>query len=260
MVSDPCYNACDLLDGWRKSMGTSDIRSSGRDTQISLLLIDDDVELCRLIGLYLGKAGYSVTCSANGRDGVTKAISNSYDLVLLDVTLPLLDGFAVLHQVRRSSTIPIIMLTSRSMATDRLSGLNGGADDYLCKPFDPEELLARIRAVLRRSESTTVNSLWQKIGPLRISETSREVFRENSRINFTAAEFELLLILSRANGRVVTRDSLTTAIQDRQPSHFDRSLDVHISHIRTKLGPEGSRIRTVRGTGYVLVADEKDPQ
>jgi len=241
-------------------MGTSNPRPSDRDIQISLLLIDDDVELCRLIGLYLGKAGYSVTCSANGRDGVTKAISNAYDLVLLDVTLPLLDGFAVLHQVRRSSTIPIIMLTSRSMATDRLSGLNGGADDYLCKPFDPEELLARIRAVLRRSESTTVNSLWQKIGPLRISETSREVFRENSRINFTAAEFELLLILSRANGRVVTRDSLTTAIQDRQPSHFDRSLDVHISHIRTKLGPEGSRIRTVRGTGYVLVVDEQDPQ
>jgi DNA-binding response OmpR family regulator len=228
------------------------------DTELSLLLIDDDVELCRLIELYLGQAGYLVTCSANGRDGVTKAISNEYDLVLLDVTLPLLDGFAVLHQVRRSSTIPIIMLTSRSMAADRLTGLNSGADDYLCKPFDPEELLARIRAVLRRSETTTINSLWQKIGPLRISETSREVFRENTRIDFTAAEFELLLMLSRAKGRVVTRDSLTTAIQDRQPSPFDRSLDVHISHIRTKLGSEGSRIRTVRGTGYVLVADEKD--
>jgi len=230
-------------------MGTSGIRSSDMDTNVSLLLIDDDVELCRLIGLYLGKAGYRVTCSANGRDGVTEAISNAYDLVLLDVTLPYLDGFAVLHQVRRSSTIPIIMLTSRSMA-----------DDYLCKPFDPEELLARIRAVLRRSERTTVSSQWQKIGPLRISETSREVFRENTRINFTAAEFELLLVLSRANGRVVTRDSLTTAIQDRQPSHFDRSLDVHISHIRTKLGREGSRIRTVRGTGYILVADDEDPR
>jgi len=230
-------------------MGTSGIRSSDMDTNVSLLLIDDDVELCRLIGLYLGKAGYRVTCSANGRDGVTEAISNAYDLVLLDVTLPYLDGFAVLHQVRRSSTIPIIMLTSRS-----------GADDYLCKPFDPEELLARIRAVLRRSERTTVSSQWQKIGPLRISETSREVFRENTRINFTAAEFELLLVLSRANGRVVTRDSLTTAIQDRQPSHFDRSLDVHISHIRTKLGREGSRIRTVRGTGYILVADDEDPR
>jgi len=141
-----------------------------------------------------------------------------------------------------------------------LTGLNSGADDYLCKPFDPEELLARIRAVLRRSERTTVSSQWQKIGPLRISETSREVFRENTRINFTAAEFELLLVLSRANGRVVTRDSLTTAIQDRQPSHFDRSLDVHISHIRTKLGREGSRIRTVRGTGYILVADDEDPR
>jgi DNA-binding response OmpR family regulator len=241
-------------------MGTSGIRSSDTATNVSLLLIDDDVELCRLIGLYLGKAGYTLTCSANGRDGVTEAISNAYDLVLLDVTLPVLDGFAVLHQVRRSSTIPIIMLTSRSMAMDRLTGLNSGADDYLCKPFDPEELLARIRAVLRRSERTTVSSQWQKIGPLRISETSREVFRENTRINFTATEFELLLILSRANGRVVTRDSLTTAIQDRQPSHFDRSLDVHISHIRTKLGREGSRIRTVRGTGYVLVADEEAPQ
>jgi DNA-binding response OmpR family regulator len=241
-------------------MGISGIRSSDTDTNLSLLLIDDDVELCRLIGLYLGKAGFRLTCSANGRDGVTEAISNAYDLVLLDVTLPVLDGFAVLHQVRRSSTIPIIMLTSRSMATDRLTGLNSGADDYLCKPFDPEELVARIRAVLRRSSPVTVSSQWQRIGPLRISEASREVFRENTRINFTAAEFELLLILSRANGRVVPRDSLTTAIQDRQPNHFDRSLDVHISHIRTKLGPEGSRIRTVRGTGYVLVADEEDPR
>jgi DNA-binding response OmpR family regulator len=243
-----------------KSMGTSGIQSSDTKRNVSLLLIDDDVELCRLIGLYLGKAGYRLTCSANGRDGVAEAISNAYDLVLLDVTLPVLDGFAVLHQVRRSSTIPIIMLTSRSMATDRLTGLNSGADDYLCKPFDPEELLARIRAVLRRSERATVSSQWQKIGPLRISEASREVFRENTRINFTAAEFELLLILSRANGRVVPRDSLTTAIQDRQPSHFDRSLDVHISHIRTKLGQEGSRIRTVRGTGYVLVTDKEDPR
>jgi DNA-binding response OmpR family regulator len=241
-------------------MGTPGTEPTDTDATTSLLLIDDDVELCRLIGLYLGRAGYVVTCSTNGRDGVAKALSDAYGLVLLDVTLPLLDGFAVLHQVRRSSTIPIIMLTSRSMATDRLTGLNNGADDYLCKPFDPEELLARVRAVLRRSEPATGNSKWQRVGPIRISETSREVFRENTRINFTAAEFELLLILSRANGRVVPRDALTTAIQDRQPSHFDRSLDVHISHIRTKLGPEGSRIRTVRGTGYVLVADDEEPR
>jgi two-component system response regulator CpxR len=239
---------------------TSLSAASAATTGPSLLLIDDDIELCRLIGLYLSKAGCKLTCSTNGRDGVAKAISNEYDLVLLDVTLPQLDGFAVLHQVRRSSTIPIIMLTSRSMAADRLTGLNGGADDYLCKPFDPDELLARVRAVLRRSETSASIPTWHTIGPLRISETSREVLRDNTPINFTSIEFELLLMLSRANGRVVTRDALTTAIQDRRPSPFDRSLDVHISHIRTKLGPEGSRVRTIRGTGYALVTGEEDPR
>ncbi len=228
--------------------------------QASLLLVDDDLELCRLIRQYLNRAGYEVACSANGRDGVDQAISGAYDLILLDVTLPLLDGFAVLHQVRRSSTTPVIMLTSRSLAADRLTGLNRGADDYLCKPFDPEELLARIRAVLRRSQTSWTNHETGTFGPISISEASREVHSGSTRIDLTSIEFELLLMLSRSYGRVVQRDALTMSIQDRPPSPFDRSLDVHISHIRAKLGRAGSSIRTVRGVGYVLASmDEVQP-
>lgn len=230
---------------------------SAADKKPSLLLIDDDHELCRLIGIYLSRFGYSLTCSADGRDGVVKATSHTYDLILLDVTLPSLDGFAVLHQIRRSNMTPIIMLTSRNLATDRLMGLNSGADDYLCKPFDPDELLARIRAVLRRSERSTPNSQWQDFGSIRISESSREVICRDTVVNLTATEFELLLMLGRANGRVVTRDALTMAIQDRQPNSFDRSLDVHLSHIRAKLGAEGARIRTVRGVGYAMTPGDE---
>lgn len=222
------------------------------DKKPSLLLIDDDLELCRLIGIYLARFGYSLSCSSDGREGAAKAIAQNYDLILLDVTLPSLDGFAVLHQIRRSNVTPIIMLTSRNLATDRLTGLNSGADDYLCKPFDPDELVARIRAVLRRAGRGTANPDWQHFGAIRISEASREVLIDETPVNLTATEFELLLMLSRANGRVVTRDALTMAIQDRRPSPFDRSLDVHLSHIRAKLGPEGSRIRTVRGVGYMM--------
>ena len=225
--------------------------------QPSLLLIDDDLELCRLIRHFLSRAGYKLACSANGRDGVTQAVSGAYSLILLDVTLPMLDGFAVLHQVRRSSKTPIIMLTSRSLAADRLTGLNSGADDYLCKPFDPDELLARIRAVLRRSQTSPANQEAETFGSISISESARKVHSGTTPVDLTATEFELLLMLSHAYGRVVQRDALTMAIQDRQPSPFDRSLDVHISHIRAKLGRAGSRIRTVRGVGYVLATTDQ---
>lgn len=230
--------------------------SSSSESRPSLLLVDDDVELCRLMRLYLNRAGYELTCSVDGRDGVAQALSGAYDLMLLDVTLPLLDGFEVLHQTRRSSSIPTIMLTSRSLSVDRLNGFDKGADDYLCKPFEPEELVARIRAVLRRSKSPQQEVGWQSFGAIRISESSRQVLSANVEVDLTAIEFDLLLMLSRASGRVVKRDALTIAIQERKPSPFDRSLDVHISHLRAKLGRAGAGIQTVRGVGYLLASGD----
>ena len=235
-------------------MSRSASSSSGSESQPSLLLVDDDVELCRLMRLYLNRVGYKLACSVDGRDGVAQALSGAYDLVLLDVTLPHLDGFAVLQETRRRSSIPTIMLTSRSLSADRLNGFDKGADDYLCKPFEPEELVARIRAVLRRSKTPPKDFGWQSFGTIRISESSRQVLSANVEVNLTAVEFDLLLMLSRACGGVVKRDALTIAIQDRKPSPFDRSLDVHISHLRAKLGRAGSGIQTVRGVGYLLVA------
>lgn len=223
-----------------------------RPSMPSLLLIDDDGELCGLMGRFLDGVGYRLDCCRNGLEGAERAISSLFDLVLLDVTLPGLDGFEVLRKVRQSSRIPIIMLTSRSSSRDKLTGFDGEADDYLCKPFDPEELLARVRAVLRRSAVPTDSGSRQSPQTLRISEGFREVWSGGRRIPLTAVEFELLLRLSRAEGRVVPRDELTIAIQDRQPNPFDRSLDVHISHLRAKLGEAGSGLRTVRGVGYFL--------
>jgi len=228
--------------------------SSSSEYQPSLLLVDDDVELCRLMRLYLNRAGYKLACSVDGRDGVAQALSGAYDLMLLDVTLPHLDGFAVLQETRRHSSIPTIMLTSRSLSADRLNGFDKGADDYLCKPFEPEELVARIRAVLRRSTTPKEDSGWQSFGAIHISESSRQVLSANVEVDLTAVEFDLLLMLSKAHGRVVKRDALTIAIQERKPSPFDRSLDVHISHLRAKLGRAGSGIQTMRGVGYLLVA------
>jgi DNA-binding response OmpR family regulator len=230
--------------------------SSSSESRPSLLLVDDDVELCRLMRLYLNRAGYQLTCSVDGRDGVAQALSGAYDLMLLDVTLPLLDGFEVLRQTRRSSGIPTIMLTSRSLSADRLNGFDKGADDYLCKPFEPEELVARIRAVLRRSQAPKQEVGWQSFGAIRISEASRQVLSANAAVDLTTVEFDLLLMLSRAGGRVVKRDALTIAIQERKPSFFDRSLDVHISHLRAKLGPAGAGIQTVRGVGYLLATGD----
>jgi two-component system response regulator CpxR len=206
--------------------------------------------------LYLNRAGYQLACSVDGRDGVAQALSGAYDLMLLDVTLPLLDGFEVLHQTRRSSSIPTIMLTSRSLSADRLNGFDKGADDYLCKPFEPEELVARIRAVLRRSQAPQQEVGWQSFGAICISESSRQVLSANVEVDLTTVEFDLLLMLSRASGRVVKRDALTIAIQERKPSFFDRSLDVHISHLRAKLGQAGAGIQTVRGVGYLLATGD----
>jgi two-component system response regulator CpxR len=171
--------------------------------------------------------------------------------LILDVMLPTLDGFSILQQLRRRKSLPVIMLTARVQQKDRIQGLNAGADDYLPKPFDPDELLARVRAVLRRTESLPhPESAVVSIGKLRVDMASREVWSSGTPVELTAMEFDLLALLIRAAGRVVSRDEITAALFEREATPYDRFLDVHISHLRKKLKHGRGLIRTIRGVGY----------
>lgn len=224
-----------------------------RQRELSLLLVDDDVELCGMMREFFAQEGHHLECVYNGREGLTAALNGSYDLVILDVMLPILDGFELLQRLRRRKELPIIMLTARVQQEDRIRGLDSGADDYLPKPFDPDELLARIRAVLRRSESLNRVQVDEiAIGNIRVNPTTREAWLEDALLELTATEFDLLEMLMRSAGRVVSRDEITAALFEREATPYDRFLDVHISHLRKKL--EGGRglIRTVRGVGYVF--------
>jgi two-component system, OmpR family, response regulator CpxR len=220
---------------------------------VSILLIDDDVELCGLMQKFFARHGMRVEIVHNSHRGLARALAGGHDLVLLDVMMPDLDGFELLGQVRRRSQIPVIMLTARTAQADRILGLNTGADDYLPKPFGPEELLARIRAVLRRMDNTRQSELESfVVGPIRLIPGSREVLCEGRVVGLTSIEFDVLEQLVRSAGRVVSRDALMTALYQRRATPFDRSIDVHISHIRKKLKRHGDRIRTVRGVGYLF--------
>jgi len=224
-----------------------------KQKQLSLLLVDDDVELCGMMKEFFAAAGHRLDCAHNGPDGLSCALNGTYDLVILDVMLPVFDGLAVLQQLRRRKDLPVVMLTARVQQHERILGLNMGADDYLPKPFDPDELLARIRAVLRRSDTAN----WRgravvTIGEIQIDATTHEVWVAGAPVELTAIEFDLLEMLIRSAGHVVSRNEITMALFDREATPYDRFLDVHISHLRKKL--EGSRnlIRAVRGVGYVF--------
>jgi DNA-binding response OmpR family regulator len=224
-----------------------------KQKQLSVLLVDDDIELCAMMKEFLAKAGHHLDCAHNGRDGLDQAIRGGYDLMILDVMLPVFDGFTLLQQLHRRKDLPVIMLTARVQQQDRITGLNTGADDYLPKPFDPDELLARIRAVLRRTGAAN----WKDrtvvtIGDVQVSPTTREAWVAGSAVELTAVEFDLLEMLMRSAGRVVSRDEITVALFEREATPYDRFLDVHISNLRKKL--EGGRklIRAVRGVGYVF--------
>jgi DNA-binding response OmpR family regulator len=224
-----------------------------RQRQLSLLLVDDDVELCGMMSEFFTQEGHRLECIYNGREGLAAALHGSFDLVILDVMLPILDGFEVLQRLRRRKDLPVIMLTARVQQSDRIRGLDAGADDYLPKPFDPDELLARIRAVLRRSESLARAEAEEiVIGNIRVRPARREAWVGDHLVDLSAAEFDLLEMLMRSAGRVVSRDEITAALFEREATPYDRFLDVHISHLRKKL--EGGRglIRTVRGVGYVF--------
>jgi DNA-binding response OmpR family regulator len=225
-----------------------------------VLVIDDDRKLCRLIRDYLEPMGYEVSAAHSGTDGVERALDDAWDAVILDVMLPGLDGFEVLKQIRRKSDVPVLMLTARGEEADRIVGLEIGADDYLPKTFSTRELLARLRAVVRRSRAARpIPADEQEIalGPLRIHPGARVAVLGDQPLGLTPVEFDLLLSLVRAQGRVKTREALLDEIRDREYEVFDRSVDVHISALRKKLGDDPQTpqfIRTVRSGGYMWIA------
>jgi two-component system response regulator CpxR len=229
------------------------METAEKQKQLSLLLVDDDAELCGMMKEFFAEAGHHLECACNGREGLDSALNGTHDLVLLDVMMPVFDGLTLLQQLRRRKDIPVIMLTARVQQQDRILGLNTGADDYLPKPFDPDELLARIRAVLRRSDTAS----WKGTpiltsGDIQLNATTREVWSAGTPVELTAMEFDLLEMLVRSAGRVVSRAEITVALFERAATPYDRFLDVHISHLRKKLESGRSGIRTVRGVGYVF--------
>ena len=221
-------------------------------TRKSILLVEDDTELTLLMTDYFGQHGFCVESVHDGRTGLARALEGVFDLIILDVMLPVLDGFELLRQLRKRSATPVIMLTARTSQDDRIAGLNSGADDYLPKPFGPEELLARIRAVLRRTGHTeSAQPQIVEAGDIRLNPATREVRRQNELVEITSIEFDILEVLARSAGRTVTRDELTAVLYHRRATPYERSLDVHISHLRKKLErEERSLIRTIRGVGY----------
>jgi DNA-binding response OmpR family regulator len=229
-----------------------------------ILVIDDDQKLCRLICDYLEPMGYEVEKVHTGPDGAERAIEDGWQAVILDVMLPGMDGFEVLKQIRAKSAVPVLMLTGRGDEADRIVGLEIGADDYLPKTFSTRELLARLRAVTRRSQNTSTaddddgTQPEIVIGDLRVDSNTRTVVLGDQPLSLTPVEFELLHSLTKARGRVKSRDQLLEEIRDRDYEVFDRSIDVHISSLRKKLGddPKNPRfIRTVRSVGYLFLKD-----
>jgi len=229
---------------------------------LKVLIIDDDRELCALIEEYLKPLRYEVSTEHEGRAGAERALGEEFHAVILDVMLPGIDGFEVLRLIRSRSDVPVLMLTARGDETDRIVGLEMGADDYLPKTFSSRELLARLRAVTRRHVTRSAPSDGGEsepglaVGPLRISPASRVALLEETPLKLTALEFDLLLSLARARGRVKTRERLIEEIGERLYDGMDRSIDVHIWSLRRKLGddPKSPRfIRTVRAIGYMLI-------
>jgi DNA-binding response OmpR family regulator len=227
----------------------------------SVLIVDDDEKLCRLLGEYLRPLGYTVDVVHDGRHGLERARASEYGAVILDVMLPGMAGFDVLRELRRTSNVPVLMLTALGDEVDRVAGLELGADDYLPKTFSTRELLARLRAVLRRSMITAASAPDHAQpapvvnGPLWLDPAARTASLNARPLTLTPVEYDLLLSLARAAGRVKTREHLLLEVADRDFEAFDRSIDVHISSLRRKLGddPKEPRfIETVRGAGYRL--------
>jgi two-component system response regulator CpxR len=228
-------------------------------TPVRTLLIDDDRKLCELIRAYLAPMGYAVESVHTGPEGLQRAVDEPFDVIVLDVMLPGMDGFAVLQNLRRRTDVPVLMLTARGEEADRIVGLEIGADDYLPKTASPRELLARLRAIIRRTQRGVAENAPEPdlvVGDVRLSPSTRVALKGDHVLDLTPVEFDLLTALIRSSGRVKTRAQLLESIRDRNYEVFDRSIDVHISALRRKLGDDPKQpryIRTMRSAGYMFI-------
>ncbi len=225
-----------------------------------VLLIDDDAELCRLVTRFLSREGFEIRWAPGGAAGVEQALVEDCSLIMLDVMMPDTDGFEVLQAIRRQSRTPVLMLTARGDIQDRIRGLEMGADDYLPKPFDPAELLARIRAILRRSSPQRPAVAAIAVGDIELDGGNRTARRAGAPLDLTTVEFDLLAALLRLAGTTVSREDLVRNVLGRDFSPFDRSIDTHVCNLRRKLGPlsdGGERIKGVRGAGYLYACPAK---
>jgi two-component system response regulator CpxR len=228
-----------------------------------ILWIDDDRDLSELLDEYLTREGFQVEAAYDGEDGIEKALAGVYDVVVLDIMLPgKYDGYDVLKQMRARTNTPVLMLTARGDDIDRIIGLEMGADDYLPKPFNPRELVARLRAIIRRknrevgSVAADMSSIRHRVGDVEMDMATRSVFRAGEPIDLTTVEFNLLEMLLFKAGRIVTRDQMAKMVLGRSLTPYDRSIDVHISKLRKKLGQESGgteRIKSIRSSGYIYV-------
>ncbi len=227
-----------------------------------VLIVDDDVELCRLLAERLTTEDFALETVHDGRRGLERALSREHGLIILDVMLPGMGGLDVLRSVRAHSRVPVLILTARGEDVDRILGLEIGADDYLPKPFNPRELIARIRAILRRTSRMEEPLDVIKVGSIRLDLRAREVSMDGIPLDLTSVEFALLEALLRDAGRVVTREKLTEAVLGRKLGPFDRVIDVHISNLRKKLGRRQNeeQIKAVRGAGYLFAVRSKAKQ
>lgn len=230
-----------------------------------ILVIDDDTELCELLSDYLSGEGFNIETVHHGEQGAKQALAENYALIVLDVMLPGMNGFDVLRTIRGKSKVPVIMLTARGDDIDRIVGLEMGADDYLPKPFNPRELIARIRAIQRRTETTSQKLTTREhpaelnVGDVTLCPSSRSVKCNGEKVELTSVEFNLLEVLLARAGEVVSREALVESVLGRRLSAYDRSIDVHVSALRKKLGHyhgTTERIRTIRSVGYLYSLPE----
>ena len=219
----------------------------------TILIADDDTELCELLREYLGQEGFEVRLAHDGEQALTESRRPGLDAMVLDIMMPRMNGIDVLRHLRKESELPVIMLTARGDDLDRIIGLELGADDYLAKPANPRELLARIRAILRRSKThSTVATL--EVGDLVLNQGARELRSEGQLLDLTSTEFSIIQLLLQHSGEVVEKKDLYLAALGREPVAYDRSIDMHVSNLRRKLGPAtdgAERIETIRGIGYL---------
>ncbi|HTW23086.1 MAG TPA: response regulator transcription factor [Candidatus Baltobacteraceae bacterium] len=227
---------------------------------VPILMIDDDAELCSSLGRLLAMDGFHLHAVHDADAGIREGVKDDYELVILDVMLPGGDGRKVLRRIRMNSSVPVIMLTARGDEADRIAGLEAGADDYLPKPFNARELVARMRAVLRRKGTAALPEAFD-IGDLHIDSRTRRVVQHGTDVELTGAEFDILLLLARSAGKILSRDEIAEEALGRPVGLLDRSVDNHISSLRKKLGAQlgpVERIRSVRGAGYIYTGNDSE--